>query len=99
MKSFRITTNNHVSITLNSFYNNVILTQIDNHYHLLMYVRDEKNRFEWEAKILEEGDLINIKVLNLDSGTVPQTTIAEDLTSIKEGYQYLKLELEKEGII
>ncbi|GEM_PF-1465164 len=100
MKGFKITINNHTTINLNSFFSNVILIKIDSNYHLLMYGGDQKkNRFEWEKKILKEGDIIKIKVLNLDSGTSPSFTVSEDLTSIKEGYEYLKTELEDKGII
>ncbi|GHE37056.1 hypothetical protein GCM10017764_20340 [Sphingobacterium griseoflavum] len=65
-----------------------------------MYGGDEQNnRFAWEAKVLKEGDSIDIQVQDLEAGTVPKVTPAEDLASLKEEYEHLKPELEKRGLI
>ena len=100
MKGFQISINNEVIINLNSFFSNIILKKIDDSYLLLMYGGDDKkNRFDWERKILKEGDLINFKVLNLDFSTLPKTIVSENINDIKEAYEYLKLELENKGLI
>jgi len=100
MKGFQIIINNETVINLKSFFSNIILTKVDDNYLLLMYGGDEqKYKFEWESKVLNVGDLINIKVLDLKSGTLPKKTSVEDISSIKEAYEYLKIELENNGII
>lgn len=100
MKGFQIIINNDDIINLRSFYSNVILNKIDNSYYLLMYGGDKgKNTFNWETRVLREGDRINIKVLNLDIGTVPNKTESADIYSIKKEYEDLKLELKNKGLI
>jgi len=100
MKSLKITINNSDIITLSCFYSNVIFQKTENCYYLLIFGGDElKNKLRWKTKILKKGDEINIKVVNINTGTVPDKIESADISRLKKEYQDLKLELKNKGLI
>jgi hypothetical protein len=100
MIGFQVTINNRVFINTASRSNHLFFFEKQGEITLLNTgIDDDERNLVHPSYLLRKGDVIKVKIMDLNSTLETRTSKSVDIHYIKKRYEYLKEELTKEGLI